>query len=432
MDGSRQPFSWPVSPATIASQTAEFEHALARIETTADPDDLRVLEARRQLGNAYAITGRTQAAIDVFESNLAAAEKVGGSDHPNAVIARADLAWAWRRDGRVAEALALHERCVTDLGRLLGTGSVPTAKVRLDLGRTLIAAHQRDLALLQLEQALTVLDAAGSSADPDVLAGRMALAGVYRSAGRVNDAVELAERTAAACGQRLRSDDPEAISCRAMLATIRGAAGNAPEAVAMLTQARSDFEKVLGPDHVETIRTGLFIADNLRGDRAVAEFERTLQVATRVLGRQHLLTITGRDNLAATYLAAGHTAEAISALEEVIRDTQPPYSGDTKYNSRRILLARALFKAGRTGDAILVAEEVIEECPVTGDPAARTAIEARIALAYFYEKSGQDSDADAIYRAVLPAMDRVYGPGHQTTKRIRRKLSHAPRAQSRY
>jgi tetratricopeptide (TPR) repeat protein len=431
MDGSRQPFRLPLTPCTMVSQMAQFEQDLADIAMTGS-NDAQVLETRRRLGFAYAVAGRAHEAINELDANLAAAEAAWYPEHVDVIGARGDLAWAWRRDGQVQQALTIHEKCVADLGKHVGPDSALLATARVDLGRTLLAARRHDLAIRQLEQALAAFAANRGSECPDALAGRVALASAYRAVGRVEEAVELGQRAVEDCILRLRPDDPEAISCRALVASIYGATGRPADAVAMLSEAQADFQRVLGPDHVETIRTGLALALNFQRsgsiDQAVAEFEQSLETATRVLGRQHPLAVNGRDGLAATYLSAGRMTKAVAVFEEVVADTRPPYDGDGNYDRRRAALAFALFGAGRSVDAITLLETTIAECKGTGDPAGRTAVDAQLVLADLYAKVGRDGDADSAYRAALHDVERVYGPDHEKSRKVRQRLSRAKRS----
>jgi hypothetical protein len=88
VEGSRQPFSMPVSPASIARQIAAFERAVTSSVAAAGPDEPASVAARARLGRAYACGGRLDDAVRVL------AENVSASDHPDAVVARSDLAWA--------------------------------------------------------------------------------------------------------------------------------------------------------------------------------------------------------------------------------------------------------------------------------------------------------------------------------------------------
>ena len=76
-----------------------------------------------------------------------------------------------------------------------------------------------------------------------------------------------------------------------------------------------DFERVLGPDHPATLTSRNNLAKSYlaagRLFEAIALFKRTLADFERVLGPDHPDTLTSRNNLALAYRAAGRTAKAI-------------------------------------------------------------------------------------------------------------------------
>ena len=75
----------------------------------------------------------------------------------------------------------------------------------------------------------------------------------------------------------------------------------------------ADFERVLGPDHPDTLKSRSNLANDYqeagRVDEAIALNEQTLADRKRVLGPDHPDTLKSRSNLASAYRAAGRAAE---------------------------------------------------------------------------------------------------------------------------
>lgn len=140
MEGSRQPFSPPVSPESMAREIAAFELAVTDAVAAAGPDDAATRTARARLGQAYAFAGRLADGVDALANNLAAAERARGADHLDIIVARGDLAWAWRQIGRLPDALAAQQSCVAELDRMLGPGSGESARARVEYARLLARA----------------------------------------------------------------------------------------------------------------------------------------------------------------------------------------------------------------------------------------------------------------------------------------------------
>ena len=79
----------------------------------------------------------------------------------------------------------------------------------------------------------------------------------------------------------------------------------------MHEQALAARERVLGPDHPDTLQSRNNLATAYRAagrlDEAISLHEQTLAARERVLGPDHPDTLASRNNLAIAYQAAGRT-----------------------------------------------------------------------------------------------------------------------------
>ena len=93
---------------------------------------------------------------------------------------------------------------------------------------------------------------------------------------------------------------------------------SAAQAIAAGEPLIEDCERLLGPDHRDTLGSRDNLATAYRAAGRAAEAiplnERTLADLERLLGPDHRHTLASRDNLASAYQAAGRTAEAIAAV----------------------------------------------------------------------------------------------------------------------
>ena len=107
---------------------------------------------------------------------------------------------------------------------------------------------------------------------------------------------------------------PTPCNSRNNLANAYRAAGRLDEAITLHEQTLAARERVLGPDHPDTLnsRNNLAIAyqDAGRLDEAITLHEQTLAARERVLGPDHPDTLNSRNNLANAYQAAGRTGES--------------------------------------------------------------------------------------------------------------------------
>ncbi len=69
-------------------------------------------------------------AIPLYKGALADCERVRGTDHPDTLTTRNNLAMAYRAAGRTADAIPLYERMLADCERVLGAGHPWTKAAR--------------------------------------------------------------------------------------------------------------------------------------------------------------------------------------------------------------------------------------------------------------------------------------------------------------
>ena len=212
-------------------------------------------------------------------------ERVLGSDHPDTLAARNNLAGAYEYVGRFGEAIELYEQVLADQERVLG------------------------------------------SDHPDTLTARNNLAGAYDSAGRFGEAIELYERVLFERERVLGSDHPDTLTTRNNLAVAYHSAGHFGEAIELYEQVLDDRVRVLGPDHPKTLTTRNNLAGAYRFagrfDEAIELFERVLADRVRVLGPDHPDTLTTCNNLAGAYYSVGRFDDAIELLGRVLGPEHP-------------------------------------------------------------------------------------------------------------
>ena len=217
-----------------------------------------------------------------------------------------------------------------------------------------------DLGMPQL--ALTLTDSvtrAGDTLGPDhpsTLASRNNLAGAYRDAGRLDEAIALYEQILEDRTRILGPHHPSTLTSRNNLAYAYQDAGRLNDAITLYEQNLKDLEGLLGPDHPHTLTSRLNLASAYRAagrlDEAITLYEQTLTDRTRILGPHHPNTLTSRNNLASAYRDAGRLDEAIALHEQNLIDLTHilgPHHPNTL--TSRNNLAKAYRAAGRFEDA---------------------------------------------------------------------------------
>ena len=168
-------------------------------------------------------------------------------------------------------------------------------------------SHASDLGLpyeaLTLDVAVDSLEGLLGPDHPDTLASRNNLAGAYKSAGRLTEAIALYEQVLTDRTRVLGEDHPHTLASRNNLAGAYQAAGRLTEAIALYEQVLPDSIRVLGEDHPHTLasRNNLAHAHALDGNlaEAIKQWQSVWIDCHKFLGPAHPLTGTVRENLEA-------------------------------------------------------------------------------------------------------------------------------------
>ena len=288
-------------------------------------------------------------------------------------------------------------------------------------------------AALSLSNAVNLLDETLGPDHPRTLPARGNLANAYRSAGRLDEAIDLHERTLADRERVLGADHPDTLTSRNDLAGAYWSAGRLDEAIDLYERTLADRERVLGADHPDTLtsRNDLAVAYEVAGrlDEAIDLFERNLADSERVLGPDHPDTLTSRGGLAGAYWSAGRLDQAIDLLEKTLADRERvlgPDHPDTL--TSRGNLAGAYRSAGRLDQAIDLLEKTLAEALRVLGPDHPYTLTSRGGLAGAYRSAGRLDQAIDLFEKTLAEALRVLGPDHPHTKTFRNNLADAYRA----
>jgi tetratricopeptide (TPR) repeat protein len=254
--------------------------------------------------------------ILVAEPLLADQKRVLGSDHPETLATRHNLAEAYHWAGRTAEAITLFEQNLADQERVLGADHSETLLSRSHLGNAYRAAGRTAEAITLLKQNLADRERVLGADHPETLFSRSALANAYRAAGRTAEAITLHEQTLADRERVLGADHPVTLSSRNHLALAYQDAGRLDEAITLHQQTLADRERMLGADHPVTLSSRSNLGNAYRAADRTAEaitlHQQTLAARERILGPDHPDTLTSRHLLASAYRSAGRADDAKS------------------------------------------------------------------------------------------------------------------------
>ncbi len=310
-------------------------------------------------------------------------QQVLGPSHLDTLVSCGNLAFAYRSAGRMAEAVLLHEKVLSDCDRVLGPTHATSLTARNNLAASYRSNGRLDRAIPLFEQTLAEREGSLGSVDPATLISRSNLAGAYAKAGRLGEAILLYEQACAEFEQVLGGTHPDTLTSRNNLAYAYRCAGRLAEAIPLFEQTLVEREQTLDPRHPATLTTRNNLAGAYRAagrlEEAICLYERTVADREQVLGSAHPGTLASRNNLAVAYRAAGRLDEAILVYREALGDYE------------RVLGVSH---------------------PDT--------IQCRGNLALACKAAGWLAEAASLYEQALADSERVVGPDHPSTVTLRR------------
>ena len=230
----------------------------------------------------------------------------------------------------------------------------------------------------------------------------------------------------------LGADHPDTLRTRSDLAVAYQAAGRFNEAIALGERVLADEERILGAEApaVLTARNNLAHAYQAaeRADEAIPLYEGALTDRERLLGADHLDTLVTRNNLAHAYQAVGRADEAIplyertlAARKRILGESHP----DTLLSQTN--LAASYQTVGRVGEAIPIFERTLADLESMARRDHPDALALRNNLAHAYQAVERLDEAIAMYEQILADCERVLGADHPNTQVVRDNLGSAQR-----
>ena len=226
----------------------------------------------------------------------------------------------------------------------------------------------------------------------------------------------------------LGPDHPDTLTARDRLAAAYHAAGRVEEALPLYERTLADRERVLGPNHPATLASRDNVAAAYQGvgraEEAIPLHEQALAARERILGPEHPDTVASRDSLATAYRDVGRAEEAIPLHEQALAARERvlgPGHPDTL--ASRDNLAVACWAAGRAAEAIPLLKRVLAARERVLGPGHPGTLASRSNLAVACWAAGRAEEAISLHQQALAARERVLGPGHPDTLTSRNNLA---------
>ena len=318
-------------------------------------------------------------------------------------------------------------RSLLPMAALLGGHGIPGPVFATAAAREYLAAdgaggpvdreHARSALLLLERSGLLSIDLAG--APPAVRMNPTVQAAI-----RDVLAAGLLERASRAAADALLEVWPED-DARAWLA------GGLRSCAASLQKAAGDMLWA-GGCHPLLLRAGRSLGGARLTGPAVAYWRELGTVSDRILGPDHPDTVVAGEQLAEAYLTAGQAPDAVPWFEWVLGDRVRALGADDPGTlAARCRLGHALVAASQPAEAITVLEGAVSDYErVLGANSVET-LGAQDELAAAYHAAGRYGDASQLQRRTLADRERVQGSRHPDVMTTREKLADAYLAEGR-
>ena len=291
--------------------------------------------------------------------------------------------------------------------------------------------------LLRLRTLSLELEEATDREEAWMLSSLAWLADAHRDMGNYEEAETLYLRCMEASERLLGPEHPDTLITVGNLAVLFEDKGDYEQAEAYYKRELEARERLLGPEHPSTLNTVGNLAGLLRrkGDyeQAEAYYTRCLEASERLLGPEHPSTLITVGNLGLLYSNKGDYEQAeayfqrcLEASERLLGPEHPStlttvgnlgllYSDKGDYKQ-----AEAFFKRDLEASERLLGPEHPSTLTTVGN------------LGLLYSDKGDYKQAEAFFKRDLEASERLLGPEHPSTNNTRYFLANLLSYQRRY
>ncbi|UUU36594.1 tetratricopeptide repeat protein [Streptomyces sp. CA-210063] len=297
--------SWEVLLAAVAPEDA-FDVGWAAVDLMRPSIALEAFDAARRHGvpdadYAHAIAlgnaGQPLPAVHLLRQLHQQRNAQLGSDHPDTLAARHDIARYLAEAGRHAEAVALLDRLALDRQRVLGPRHTATLVTRSSKARFLREHGDAPQALRLFRELLPDMTAVLGPDHVDVLLARQEVGRTLGHIDRTSDALACITEVLHDQERILGGAHPHTLSTRFELALLVARSGDLREAMRQLQALLGDQERVLGL-HSRTLSTrhqlGRLLAQTGEPERALEVLSEVLRDQERFHGPTHPRTLATR------------------------------------------------------------------------------------------------------------------------------------------
>jgi tetratricopeptide (TPR) repeat protein len=251
---------------------------------------------------------------------------------------------------------------------------------------------------------------------------RQALGHTYWFWGEYPQAIQQHQRALALRRAHLGPDHPETLKSMVSLAQGYEAAGRQADALQLYQETLQLCEARSGPNDPETLWSMKGVGDAMvsagRLEEAMALYDEALRRAKAALEPDHADTLIYMDKLADTYRRAGRLAEAVPLFEDTLqRERAKSGLGPDHPNTLVTMnnLAVAYSAAGRFDEAAALWRDALTRMKAVFGPEHRETLNSLTNLGVTYREAGRLEEALPLLEQALKGKTAKLGPDHYLT-----------------
>ncbi|KAG4417915.1 hypothetical protein IFR04_008969 [Cadophora malorum] len=385
-----------------------------------DHQNIFKLSAESRLAEILNYQGFHERAMKILEPLVRSQEKLLGSEHPDTLSSKHDLAWTLYKLGKYKQAEKLGKEVIEIKARVFGKDHTETlASINI-----LALAYKRqglwdkaeelEVRLLEYYRKVQGME------HPYTQASMLNLAGTYVRQGRWKDAEELQVQTLETERRVLGDEHPSTLSSMHALATTYSDQGHWNKAEVLQVEVLRLSRKVKGTDHPETLSCMHNLAETYRCQDRLEEAENILaqafEIGRRVQGKEHPDTLTTMRLLSIVYSDQGRWDDADKLGKEVLQMMETLLGKDHPDTLiSKGILALTYKRQGRFSDAAELAEEVLDTRKRLLGQRHPEFITSMNNLAYTWKELGRNDDAVQLMEECVQRRQEVIGIEHPNT-----------------
>ena len=414
-EGESQPYGYQRVLVTHVRATMEHSQSESGQNVVGYLDDAYV-----KFGDLLWKQGYPKEAETLQIEVLDTRNKILGMEHPDTIIAMADLASTYQHLGKYTEAEKLEMQVLDASNRIFGEEHPNTIHA---MGNIAVTYHNLGKYTEAEKLEIQILDARNrilGVEHPETINAMANLAATYHNLGKYTEAEKLKIQVLDARSRILGVGHPETIIAMENLAATYQYLGKYTVAEKLEMQALDASNRIFGEEHPSTIHAMGNIAVTYHNLGKYAEAEKlaiqVLDARNRILGVEHPDTINAMENLAATYHNLGKYTEA-EKLEMQVLDARNKILevGHPETIIAMANLAATYQHLGKYTEAERLEMQVLDASNrIFGEEHPNT-IHAMENIAVTYHNLGKYTEAEKLELQVLDTKKRILGVEHPDT-----------------